>query len=182
MARKGSTNRQQYINTSCDFIEDVITKIRTIAKNLVIPGTHIIGLLDNIRNLIGDLSSIHPVKIELHAAGINEKELDENLQLNIFRIVQEQLTNILKHAKATRATIHLTRQANEMVLLISDNGKGCNLSKESTGVGILNIHNRAELLHGRVTIVSELGKGFELKVELPLQIPAENKKISSNTG
>src|SRR5688572_28459837 len=72
MARKGSTNRQQYINTSCDFIEDVITKIRTIAKNLVIPGTHIISLLDNIRNLIGDLSSIHPVKIELHAAGINE--------------------------------------------------------------------------------------------------------------
>lgn len=168
MARKSSKNRRKYIIKSCNFIEDVIGKIRTIAKKLVIPGIHIIGLLDNIKNLIADLEKIHPVKIEFYNDGIEEKELDENLQLNIFRIVQEQLTNVIKHAKATCAVIHLSRLSNEIVLLISDNGKGCNGLKVNGGVGIINIRSRAEILKGRVTIVSEPGKGYELKVELPL--------------
>ena len=51
-------------------------------------------------------------------------DLDEKLQLNIFRIVQEQLNNILKHAKASDATIDLSRQENKIILLISDNGEG----------------------------------------------------------
>jgi len=169
MAREGSTDKGEYISKSCDFIDDVIIKIRSIAKNLVIPGIHIIGLLDNIKNLIGDLEKIHNVKIEFYSDGINEKEMDENFRVNIFRIVQEQLNNILKHANATLASIHLTRQANNISLLISDNGKGCDISKENGGVGIINIRSRAELLHGKVTIVTKPGKGYKLKVELPVQ-------------
>ena len=169
MAMEDSKKQEEYISKSCDFIEDVIVKIRSIAKNLVIPGIHIIGLFDNIKNLIDDLAKIHPVEIEFYSDGINEKELDENLQLNIFRIVQEQFTNILKHAKATCASIHLTKQASEIRLLISDNGRGCNVLKDNGGVGIINIRSRAELLHGRVTITSQPRKGYELKVELPLE-------------
>ena len=182
MARKNSKNRRKYIIKSCDFIEDVIGKIRTIAKKLVIPGIDFISVVDNIKNLIDDLAKVHPVKIEFYTDGIDEEELDENLQLNIFRIVQEQLTNILKHAKATHAIIYLSRQANELRLLISDNGKGCNVLKDSSGVGIINIRSRAEILHGRVTIVSEPRKGYELKVELPLQGLTNNTTLVAMSG
>jgi two-component system, NarL family, sensor histidine kinase UhpB len=84
--------------------------------------------------------------------------------------VQEQLNNILKHAKATYATINLTRRGNEIILLISDNGNGCNILEEGKGVGIVNIKSRAEFYHGSVTIVSRPGEGYELKVVFPLNV------------
>jgi PAS domain S-box-containing protein len=168
MARKSEQNREMYFDKSCDFIEDVIQKVRRIAKNLIIPGAHIIGLFDNIKNLLQDLALIQPVKIEFHTNGINEKEINENLQLIIFRIIQEHLNNILKHANAKHAAINLSRQANEIILLISDNGKGFDILKQTNGVGIINIKSRAELYHGNATIISEPGKGYELKVILPL--------------
>jgi len=111
---------------------------------------------------------VHALKIEFQTTGVEEEDLDERLQLTIFRIVQEQLNNILKHAKATCATIHLTRPGNEIILLISDNGNGCTILEEEKGVGIINIRSRVELYHGKVTIVSLPGEGYALKVVLPL--------------
>jgi signal transduction histidine kinase len=127
----------------------------------------VMGLVDSINNLIDDLKVIHLIKIEFHEEGINEEHLDEKIQLNIFRIVQEQLNNILKHAKATKATIHLTRNANEIILLISDNGQGFDILKERKGIGLISITHRAELYNGKVMIVSNPGKGVQLKVILP---------------
>ena len=168
MSKKNEKNKDMYIEKSSDFIINVMKEIRRIAKNLIIPGTHIIGLFDNIKNLLADLKEITAVKIEFHKTGITEKDLNEQMQLTIFRIVQEQVNNILKHANASEAVIHLSRQNNEMTLLISDNGKGGDMTNEKNGVGIINIKSRAELYHGRVTIVTEPGHGFELKVMLPL--------------
>ena len=111
---------------------------------------------------------VHALKIGFQTTGLDEETLDERLQLTIFRIVQEQLNNILKHAKATYATINLTRQGNEIVLLISDNGNGCKMLEEEKGVGIINIRSRVGLYHGKVTIVSMPGEGYALKVVLPL--------------
>lgn len=94
--------------------------------------------------------------------------LNEKLQLTIFRIVQEQVNNILKHAKATRATISLSRQENEVVLLISDIGKGTDILDSNDGVGIKNIMSRADLHNGKVTVVSKPGDGYKLRVVLSM--------------
>jgi signal transduction histidine kinase len=56
--------------------------------------------------------------------------------MTIFRIIQEQVNNILKYANARHATIHLSRQENDIILLIKDNGDGCDIIKEKSGVGI----------------------------------------------
>jgi PAS domain S-box-containing protein len=171
MAKTYDEKREMYLDKSCEFIENVIVEIRKISKKLVIPGRHIIGLFDLIKNLVDDLSQIHPIKIEFHEKSISKDELNENLQITIFRIVQEQVNNILKHANATRAAINISREEDQIILLISDNGEGCDMLKESSGVGIINIKSRAELYHGNVTIVSKPGEGFKLKVILPLMAP-----------
>jgi signal transduction histidine kinase len=80
------------------------------------------------------------------------------------------LNNILKHAKASRAIINLSRQENEAILLISDNGMGCDIVKEKKGVGIINITSRADLYNGTVTIISKPGEGYALNVVLPLNV------------
>jgi PAS domain S-box-containing protein len=167
MAKSFDSNREMYLEKSFEFIEEVIQEIRRISKNLVIPGTHIIGLFDNIKNLLADLRDIHPIKFQFHPDGISEKGLDDKMQVTIFRIVQEQLNNILKHSKATHASISLSRHENEVILAISDDGKGCDVSAEKAGVGIINIRSRAELYGGTVAITSKPGEGYEMKVILP---------------
>ncbi|MDP4265008.1 MAG: PAS domain-containing protein [Bacteroidota bacterium] len=168
MAKANKDKREIYLDKSGDFIENVIREIRRISKGLLIPPKHIIGLLDNIKNLVHDLVLVNPLKISFHENGITENELDEKLQLAIYRIVQEQMNNILKHARATRAAISLSRQDNKLILLISDNGEGCDMLKENNGVGVINIRSRTELYGGKVTIVSKPGEGYELKIVLPL--------------
>ena len=170
MAKRIENKSAIYLDKSSGLIVKVMEEIRQISKALVIPDINIIGLLDNIKNLIHDLNIAHPIKIEFQNDGINEKDLDEKLQVTIFRIIQEQSNNILKHAKATRAIINLSRLENKVILLISDNGEGCDISKEKNGVGIINIKSRADLYNGSVTIVSKAGEGYALKVVLPLNV------------
>jgi PAS domain S-box-containing protein len=171
MAKTDDENREMCLEKSSGFIVNVIEEIRRISKTLSTPGM-IMGLFESINILLDDLITVHAIKIEFHEDGINEEDLDEKLQLTIFRIVQEQLNNILKHANATFATINLSKQENEIILLISDNGNGCNILKEGKGVGIINIRSRAELYHGIVTTVSNPGEGYALKVVLRMKDPA----------
>ena len=168
MAKTDEVNRQMCLEKSSGYIVNVIEEIRKISKTLVAPGLALIGLVDSIKNLLEDSMMIHPMEIIFHEEGIDENDLNKKLQLNIFRIVQEQLNNILKHSKATHVIINLTQHANEIILLISDNGNGCDIYQEKTGVGIINIKSRAELCHGTTEIKSMPGEGYELKVVLPL--------------
>jgi PAS domain S-box-containing protein len=167
LAKTDDENREMCLEKSCGFIVTVIEEIRRISKTFSAPGM-VMGLFESIRLLLDDLIMVHALKIEFQTTGVEEEDLDERLQLTIFRIVQEQLNNILKHAKAAFASISLTRRQNEVILIISDNGSGCNILEEEKGVGIINIRSRAELYHGKVTIESMPGEGYALKVVLPL--------------
>jgi signal transduction histidine kinase len=90
------------------------------------------------------------------------------MQLNIFRMVQEQVNNILKHSGATRAVIKLLKLNNEIILSIADNGKGCDIKGKKNGVGIRNILSRVELFKGTLRIESKPGEGYQLYVTLPV--------------
>ncbi|MET0634652.1 MAG: PAS domain-containing protein [Chitinophagaceae bacterium] len=174
---KNEDKKPEYLDTARGFILEAMTGIRKISKALVIPGTHIISLTDNIKNLIHDLSLIRPLAIDFEDVIFEINTLNEKLQLTIFRIVQEQLNNILLHSSASKATIRLSKVKNEVILNISDNGKGCDITKESGGVGIINIKSRAELYNGRVKIASSPGAGYELNVKLSIA----NQTKKSNT-
>ena len=165
MAKKNVINRDNYLEKSGDFILHVMDDIKKISKTLVIPGL-LTSLTDSIQNLLDDMLITHPMKIEFYSEGLKEDSLDKKLQVSIFRIVQEQLKNILSHAEASSIFISLSRVDNEIKLLISDNGIGCDLFNVSTGVGIKNIKTRAEFHYGRAVIISKPGEGFDLRVVL----------------
>ncbi len=171
MAKTKAKDRDLYLDKSYGFIVDVIEEIRKISKHLVIPGLHIFSLTDNIKNLIDDLQTVDPIQIDFHEKGINEEILNQKLQLSIFRIVQEQVNNILKHAKASYATIDLCRKGNEIMLLISDDGDGCDVVEKKKGVGIINIKSRAELYGGKVSVITRPNEGYVLKVVIPVSSP-----------
>lgn len=168
MARRDDKNSKAYLEKTSGFIVDVIKEIRRLSKHLIIPKTDIIGLFDNIKNLIFDLREINPIKIKFTEDGIHEGEIDEKLQLTIYRIIQEQVTNILKHSEATNANIKLGKEKKDIVLTIADNGKGDTSNNVKKGVGIINIKSRVALCNGKVTVETAPGKGYELKVVMPL--------------
>lgn len=171
MARTDEENRDMCLEKSSGYILQVIDEIRRISKTLATPGMHFIGLVESIKIIVSDLNAVHAVKIDFQEQGFDEGEMDENLQLNIFRIIQEQTNNILNHARATRANIKLTKRPDRIVLLITDDGVGCDVAEAKKGIGIMHIRSRAELFHGKAFVLSKPGKGYSLKVVLPL-IPA----------
>ena len=168
MAKKSETKHDVYLDRSCGLIVNVIEEVRRISKALVVPGMHEIGVIDNIHNLVNDLSDIHPVEFLFHSDPLLSELLDKKLQLTIFRIVQEQVSNILKHAHASHAVIDLVLKGNFVDLLITDDGVGNEVNAPSSGVGIINIKSRAAISHGTASIASSPGKGYELHVSLPV--------------
>ncbi len=170
MAKKNPEKRVLYLDKSSDMISTLIEGIRAITKRFILPSIEFIGLFDNIQYLVDDLLLVHPLIIDFKKTNIKDSELNEKLQTNIYRIVQEQINNILKHSKATHAHIVLSKKLKVLTLIISDNGVGCNCNplKTPNGVGIINIKNRVELCNGNIEIVSNPGKGYSLKVRIPL--------------
>ncbi|MBL0134200.1 MAG: hypothetical protein IPP79_09390 [Chitinophagaceae bacterium] len=157
----------EVLNIILQWASTVIEKIRQISRELASPNMHTIGLLESIHSLIEDLITVYPIKIEFHKKNITEKTLTEKAQLNIFRIVQEQLNNILKHSKATYALIELFVHRKRLHLKIKDNGVGHDSLIPTKGVGIRNIESRVEFYHGATEVITTIGEGYELNIAIP---------------
>ena len=164
LAKTDDENRDMLLDKASGFIVSVIEEIRNISKHLAAPRLNVMGLSECIKILVEDTMRIEPINIQFRKRGIRLEELSETLQLDIFRIVQEQLNNIQKHAKASQAEIQLAKRNNSIELVISDNGVGCDTRTKSKGIGIMNIMSRADLYKGTVSILSHPGEGYVLKV------------------
>jgi signal transduction histidine kinase len=105
------------------------------------------------------------------------------VEVSLYRIAQEAVTNILRHAKATEASVILMYHTQETVLLIEDNGVGFNAGAREQGplqsLGLMGMRERAALVGGEVTIDSEPGKGTTIRVRIPLK---EGPRVWADTG
>jgi two-component system, NarL family, sensor histidine kinase UhpB len=161
--------RQELLQRSTELVSSAINEIRKISKSLITPGLREIGLIDSIEDIIDDLKFTKgKLVIDLDLQSISEEQIEDRRKLTLFRIVQEQLNNIVKHANATRALIRLSGEQDHIVLTVSDNGVGFDVARHRKGVGITNIISRAELFNGRVDIQSTPGEGCTLTVSLPM--------------
>lgn len=161
--------RQELLERSTELISSAINEIRKISKSLITPGLREIGLIESIEVIINDLKvSRELLAVGLDLQNISEDQIEDRRKLAIFRIVQEQLNNIIKHAKASRVLVRLSREGDRIVVTIEDNGVGFEAGQQRKGVGITNIISRAELFNGDVEIQSAPGEGCRLTVSLPI--------------
>lgn len=116
------------------------------------------------------MMEVNSVKIYCSLKKFNENNVSNKFKLNILRIVQEQLNNILKHPKAKEIWISLTKKQKTILLIITDNGIGFNTAVKQNGIGIENIKNRAVSYNGTAKFVSQPGKGCVLTVTIPSEI------------
>ena len=111
---------------------------------------------------------------------LKEAILDEDLNTAFFRIFQETLTNVIRHANATKVTIHLKKQRGQLILEIKDNGRGISEAEISNtrSIGLLGMRERAALLGGKITVSGVSGKGTTVLVKIPLNRPKESHNRS----
>lgn len=168
LAKSNKDKRDECLDNSSAYLNHVIGELRKIYKTLAIPNMHFVGLFDSIKNLIIDTNNEQTVQFKFTERGINEEtDLDKNMQLDILRMVQELMNNIIEHAHATFAKLTICREDDNLILTVADNGIGHLSHAEKKGFGIINIKSRAALYGGTVAVSSKPGKGYTLKVVLP---------------
>ena len=156
--------REKFTLKAADHIHMAIEEIRKLSKSLVSPSAADLGIIETINDMIGDIQYAQKIEIDFNYAGIDERVLDYGLKLTIYRIVQEQMSNILKHADASKITITLKEHGKKLILTIFDNGKGFDTQARRRGIGLNNIINRADVFNGKVDIQSAPGQGCMVRV------------------
>lgn len=164
--------RDELIKTA-RLIDETITEVRTISHNLI-PAELNLGLLKAIEDTVDRIRLAGKVGVELNlnAIQLKEDELPIEQQITVYRIVQEILNNLLKHAQATSILIELNRMKNQLFVSIKDNGIGFDTRKlvSEEGLGWKNIIARVKFLSGELNVQSHSNEGTIVKLIIPVNL------------
>ena len=173
MAKGGNAKLvQEAIDKSYDNVNLAIMEIRRLSKQLVAPALET-SLVDVIKDLSEEIQAITPINTSLIIDNFHEHLLNDNLKLVLYRIIQEQVNNILKHAAASDVHITIATEHGIVYLIIWDNGIGFDTAKKSKGIGLRNIDSRVKFYDGEVNLTSQPGKGTRLEISVPLERKTE---------
>ncbi len=164
---KGTGNAEALLKQSSGFIYNAIEEIRKLSKALVTPLIKDFGLCKAIDGLIEDIQVANTIQFDFFYGNFHEEDISYEFKLNIFRIVQEQMNNIIKHAQAKQVVIELYRDE-KIRLSIIDDGMGFDTGQKRSGIGLNNIQTRTELYAGKLDIQSSPGHGCKIKIEYPI--------------
>jgi PAS domain S-box-containing protein len=151
-----------------EMVQFSIEEIRQISKRLAVPHLTKRNLKHAILELVHTIAVTGKLKIQFTDDGLEGRYVPTDAQLVLYRITQEHLTNIIKHAAAANVTIAISVKANTLRLQIADDGRGFDLRQKRKGIGLQNMRNRVETANGKITIKSQPGQGCTLMVSLPL--------------
>jgi PAS domain S-box-containing protein len=157
-------DKTEFILKGQEYVAIAISEIRKLSHALVGVVDKETTLCDSIDELVKSISVVENIAIAFTCPNYEDDTFGTGLKQTIYRIVQEQLNNILKYAAATKAEIEIMHHNDDLLLTINDNGKGFNTLEKSTGIGLKNIKNRAAVYNGEVHILSSVGNGCKMKV------------------
>jgi hypothetical protein len=179
-------DRRERVSTSAEAIMSVSSHIydvmHSMMRRLRPSGLDYLGLEDALKNSIQEWQARHPeTRCTVEVTG-DLNEVHEDISINIYRVVQECLTNIAKHAQATRVMIYLQIETETtpeyLTLRLQDDGKGMTPDRINCGLGLIGIRERAQALGGTFKIASELNQGVSIIFRVPI---GKIQTISSDT-
>jgi PAS domain S-box-containing protein len=148
------------------YLSECMVELRRLSHQLVPSMTFEENLGEKVQALIDTMNVGQSAKVDLKIQRLR-KPPNKETQIAFYRILQEQLTNIIKYSGASRITISLMKADNHLRLSIKDNGRGFDLAAKKNGIGLENIRRRVSALEGDMKIISSVGNGCELVLEVP---------------
>jgi two-component sensor histidine kinase len=154
-------------------IEQTMADLRRFTRALRPIYLEDLGLVAPLEMLAREVSQANSLQIEFHRAG-SERRLSPEVELALYRMAQEALSNVARHAQASRASLNLAFKREAVALMISDDGRGFQVLASPTELapgghfGLLSLHERTELIAARLNIQSSPGQGMRVVVRLPL--------------
>jgi len=148
-------------------VDLVLENLHRLAMDLRPASLDHLGLVAALRQYVETISDQHQLAIQFEVVGTIER-LAPEMETAIYRIVQEALTNIVRHAQATRAGVLLERRKDSILAIVEDNGVGFDLKAVSGDhLGVVGLQERADMLGGTIHIESSAGKGSTIILEVP---------------
>lgn len=152
-----------------EMVDEMLENLHRLAMNLRPATLDYLGLVAAMDQYVETLNNQHTMTVQFQAAGIEGERLPAIMETALYRVVQEALTNVVRHAQASRADVLLERRDNRLIVVVEDDGRGFDprAALESGRLGLFGMQERAEMLGGTMTIESAAGKGTTVVVEVP---------------
>ncbi len=168
-AEIGQKEKQEFVEQVNKMLDDAVASIREISNNLMPRVIHEYGLVKALEAFCEKVNQTGKIYVDFNTNGI-EYSLDKNIQLILFRVISELLTNTIKHARAKNAYVQLQKSDDNISLIFTDDGIGFNskqvMENKNTGIGLKSIVSRIKSINGTCEIISSEGKGFKIIIEI----------------
>jgi signal transduction histidine kinase len=174
---------RQKVSSLCGILGHSINSLREIAYNLRPPMLDQLGLRSAIFQYGQDFSVKSGVEVDFSSAGMDELSLSPDVEINLFRLIQEALTNVQKHAEAKEVTIRLVASFPNVVLRIKDDGVGFNVADRMAAalcekrMGLKSMQERVSLMGGTMALNSMPAKGTHLVIKIPYDALPETRSL-----
>jgi len=170
-----SEKMKQKVSQMSDILQGSITAVRDLSYDLRPPGMDHLGLARTIFQYCEEFLNSQGLDLDFHAAGIDELRLDYDIEINLYRLVQEALNNVRQHAQASSVTVRLVASYPNIILRIEDNGLGFDVegrlirAASEKRMGLDSMKERVGLLSGNLKIQSRRGEGTKIIIEVPIR-------------
>jgi len=164
-----NTNESPFVVKSKEMIEKAINDIRHISANIKSPEFDITSLFESINSLVETIKRFVSFSFEINYDPQADTVLSKEQKLMVYRVIQEQLNNIMKYSGATNIWVNVAVNKEQLEVSIKDDGRGFDPVKVKAGIGLKNINSRLQVFSGSMNIDSAPGKGCELKAHFNIQ-------------
>jgi signal transduction histidine kinase len=162
-------------------VDEVFLTVRSLALGLRPSMLDDLGLQAALEWHVRDFMSRYPIKVDLRMAGEFDR-LPDSHRTCVYRVVQEALTNCVRHADAHNVAIDVTTSGSELLLSVIDDGVGLNPAHRGRGLGLIGIEERVKELHGTVIISPNAARGTTVAVRLPLPVLHQEAALARAAG
>ncbi|MBL7811194.1 MAG: hypothetical protein JNL57_03135 [Bacteroidetes bacterium] len=165
LASKGNAAIREEVAMKClSVVDSLAEEIRSVCFNLMPRTLNEVGLGKALELLVDKFRIRNNTQFVMHIS-IDKKDVDKDFEVNVFRIIQEFITNSLKHSGCKQIGIFVLCSLNRFEIRLTDNGVGFDKKNKKNGMGLLNIATRAKFIHGECVWKSRKNSGVQLEIQ-----------------
>lgn len=152
-----------------EVLDEACEEVRSISHQMMPKSLQTFGLVPAMDDMLQKSIGTAGINYEFENFGMDKNRFDSRIELTLYRIAQELVNNIIKHAAASSVSVQLMKNSSNLILMVEDDGKGFNFEKARRGLGLLNINSRLNTVGGEVDFESNVNQGTRVTIRIPVK-------------